>query len=253
MTIPVAVCCSSFAPMWAQRIEEYRCLNQKLGHNMANAPGWVDPRMFPCRRDREGWLATIAADGHCLAYCPMPWMSDKEIVLAAVRQDGLAVQYAHGNMRRDNDVRIEAVRQNMDAIEHCLLYNDKWFEKFCHPGVTLLAVMGTEGAPLCTVAPFVTSTVGTTDAPGIIAGTPYEAHWGLGGRTITGVLDRSATIGDLAIAIHDQAPVKGRFCLIMPGNEEPMTPVDASMSITMYLLKQHLKSRLSSFNPEEDD
>ena len=112
-------------------------------------------------------------------------------------------------------------------------------EMFEYPGGNLLAVMGTEGAPLCTVAPFVTSTVGTTDAPGIIAGTPYEGHWGLGGRTITGVLDRLATVGDLVIAIHDQAPVKGRFCLIMPGNEEPMTPVLAYMTLLTYWRKQH--------------
>ena len=173
-------------------------------------------------------------------------MSDKEIVLAAVRQDGLAVQYAHKNIRRDDDVRIEAVRQNEDASNHCLFTNDKWMEKFCYPGVNLLAVMGTEGAPLCTVAPF-------PKGSGSNEGFPYEAHWGLGGRTITGVLDRLCTIGDLAMAIQDQAPTKVRFCLIMPGSEEPITPVTASMSLFKYLVKQNFLSRKASSSHQEDD
>ena len=192
---------------------------------------------FPRSGDRDKWLAAVSVEGDCLKYCPNRWIDDRDIVLAAVRQDGLAVQYAHKNKRRDNDIRVEAVRQDPDAIHHFLLDNpgDVWQAMFERRGVNLLAVMGTEGAPLCTVAPFITSTVGRTDAPGIIAGTPYEVHWGLGGRTITGVLDRKATVGDLAIAIHDQAPVKGRFCLTMPGNEEPVTPVLAYMTISKYI------------------
>ena len=63
MTISVAVCCSSFAPMWGERIETYRLLNRELGHNLANAPGWVNPAMFPCRRDRDGWLAVVSMAG----------------------------------------------------------------------------------------------------------------------------------------------------------------------------------------------
>ena len=223
MTISVAVCCSSFAPTFTG--------------NWAII--WrVHPAMsFPRSGDRDKWLAAVSVEGDCLKYCPTRWIDDRDIVLAAVRQDGLAVQYAHKNKRRDNDIRVEAVRQNPDAVHHCLLHVKAWMETFCHRGVNLMAVMGTEGAPLCTVAPFITSTVGTTDAPGIIAGTPYEVHWGLGGRTITGVLDRLATVGDLVIAIHDQAPVKGRFCLTMPGNEEPVTPVLAYMPTSTYFLR----------------
>ena len=175
-----------------------------------------------------------------MRYCPTPWRSEKEIVLAAVRQCGFAVQYAFPSMKRDDDVRIEAIRQNNDAskftdvncMEKFCFIDDNWMEKFCHPGVDSLAVMGTEGAPLCTVAPF-------PKGSGSNEGFPYEAHWVLGGRTITGVLDRLATVGDLVIAIHDQAPFKGRFCLIMPGNEEPMTPVLAYMTILMYIGMMH--------------
>ena len=227
MTISVAVCCSSFAPTFTG--------------NWAII--WrVHPAMsFPRSGDRDKWLAALSVEGDCLKYCPRRWIDDRDIVLAAVRQDGLAVQYAHKNKRRDNDIRVEAVRQDPDAIHQCLLDNrgDVWQAMFECRGVNLLAVMGTEGAPLCTVAPFITSTVGTTDAPGIIAGTPYEVHWGLGGRTITGVLDRLATVGDLVIAIHDQAPVKGRFCLIMPCNDEPVTPVLAYMTILRYIRRMH--------------
>jgi hypothetical protein len=229
MTISVAV-----VLLKLRQIEDFRCMTN-LGR-----------RMFPDRRDRDGWLRAIAAEGHCLAYCPMPWMSDKEIVLAAVRQDGLALQYAHKNMKRDDDVRIEAVRQNPDASNYCLLKDTKWAEKFFSYGVDSLAVMGTEGAPLCTVAPF-------PKGSGSNEGFPYEAYWGLGGRTITGVVHRLATIGELAMAIQDQAPFKGRFCLIMPGSEEPITPVTASMSLFKYLMKQHLKSRKASSSHQEDD
>ena len=105
---------------------------------------------------------------------------------------------------------------------------------------------GHRGGPLCTVAPF-------PKGSGSNEGFPYEAHWGLGGRTITGVLDRLATVGDLVIAIHDQAPFKGRFCLIMPGSEEPITPVTASMSLFKYLVKQNLQSRKASSSHQEDD
>ena len=117
----------------------------------------------------------------------------------------------------------------------------EWMKKFREPGVDLLAVMGTEGAPLCTVVQFDSSTMGTTDAPEIFGGIPYEAHWGLGGRTIAGVLPRTATIGDMVIAIHDQAPFKGRLCLTMPGTEVPMSPVGASMGLGKYLIRHKLR------------
>ena len=212
------------------------------------------PHILPDDRDRDGWLAAVSADGHCLRYCPTPWRSEKEIVLAAVRQCGFAVQYAFPSMKRDDDVRIEAIRQNNDAykftdvncMEKFCFIDDNWMEKFCHPGVDSLAVMGTEGAPLCTVAPF-------PKGSGSNEGFPYEAHWGLGGRTITGVLDRLCTIGDLAMAIQDQAPTKVRFCLIMPGSEEPITPVTASMSLFKYLVKQNFLSRKASSSHQEDD
>ena len=194
---------------------------------------------MPRRDDRDGRLAAVSVEGHCLAYCPTRWIDDREIVLAAVRQDGLALQYAHKNKKRDHDVLVAAVRQHPDAITHAKLQRPhEWLEKFFSPGVDLLEVMGTAGAPMCTVAPFPSGTVGRSDAPGIKDGIAYEAHWGLGGRTITGVLDRLATVGELAIAIHDQVPYTGRFCLIMPGNDEPITPTVGAMSLFKYLLKQ---------------
>ena len=203
---------------------------------------------LPRRGDRDGWLAAVSVEGYCLRYCPTRWIDDRDIVLAAVRQDGLAVQYAHKNKRRDNDIRVEAVRQDPDAINQCLLdHGGKiWKEMFECRGVNLLAVMGTEGAPLCTVAPF-------PKGSGSNEGFPYEAHWGLGGRTITGVLDRLCTIGDLAMAIQDQAPTKVRFCLIMPGSEEPITPLTASMSLFKYLVKQNFLSRKASSSHQEND
>ena len=45
----------------------------------------------------------------------------------------------------------------------------------------------------------------------------------------------------MVIDIHDKAPFKGRFCLIMPGTEVPMSPVGASMGLGKYLIRHKLR------------